>query len=84
MIESAASALKADGGRIAVTAYTDRTGDLSHNEELAKNRAVAVRDALVKAGVPLASIEMRPPSMVETGAANTTDANARRVEISRP
>ena len=84
VIDSAASALKADGGRIAVTAYTDRTGDLSHNEELAKNRAVAVRDALVKAGVPLASIEMRPPSMVETGAANTTDANARRVEISRP
>lgn len=84
VIESAAAALKSDGGKIAVTAYTDRTGDLSHNEQLAKNRAVAVRDALVKAGAPLSSIEMRPPSMVETGAANTTDANARRVEISRP
>jgi outer membrane protein OmpA-like peptidoglycan-associated protein len=82
-IESAAAALKTDGGKIAVTAYTDRTGDLAHNQQLARNRAVAVRDALVKAGVPEANIEMRPPSMVETGAADTMDANARRVEISR-
>lgn len=83
VIQNAAAALKADGGKIAVTAYTDRTGDLAHNQELAKNRAVAVRDALVKAGVPMANIEMRPPAMVEVGAANTKDADARRVEISR-
>ncbi|CAN7572357.1 DUF2853 family protein [Phenylobacterium sp. LjRoot219] len=83
VIEKAAAAFKADGGRIAVTAYTDRTGDLAHNQELARNRAVAVRDALVNAGVPLASIEMRPPATVEIGAANTMDADARRVEIGR-
>jgi outer membrane protein OmpA-like peptidoglycan-associated protein len=83
VIQDAAAALKTDGGKVAITAYTDRTGDLAHNQELAKNRAVAVRDALVSAGVPLANIEMRPPAMVETGATNTMDADARRVEISR-
>ena len=83
MIEAAAASLKGDGGKASITAYTDRTGDLAHNQELAKNRAVAVRDALVTAGVPTANIEMRPPAMVEAGAANTMDADARRVEINR-
>ena len=83
VIEAAAASLKTDGGKASITAYTDRTGDLAHNQELAKNRAVAVRDALVAAGVPTANIEMRPPAMVEAGAANTMDADARRVEINR-
>ncbi|RYF97244.1 MAG: OmpA family protein [Caulobacteraceae bacterium] len=83
VIQAAAASLKGDGGKVSVTAYTDRTGDLAHNQELAKNRAVAVRDALVTAGVPTANIEMRPPAMVEAGAANTMDADARRVEINR-
>jgi outer membrane protein OmpA-like peptidoglycan-associated protein len=83
VIQNAAAALKADGGKISITAYTDRTGDLAHNQELARNRAVAVRDAFVRAGVPVANIEMRPPAMVEIGAADTMDANARRVEIGR-
>ncbi|ATQ42056.1 DUF2853 family protein [Caulobacter mirabilis] len=84
-IEAAAGALKAEGGgKATVTAYTDRTGNLAQNQELAKNRAKAVRDALVKAGVPLADIEMRPPATVETGAAGTKDAEARRVDIGRP
>ena len=80
VIEAAAASLKT-GGKVSITAYTDRTGDLAHNQELAKNRAIAVRDALVTAGVPATSIEMRPPAMVEAGAANTMDADARRVEI---
>lgn len=83
VIQAAAASLKGDGGKVSITAYTDRTGDLAHNQELAKNRAVAVRDALVTAGVPTANIEMRPPAMVEAGAANTMDADARRVEINR-
>lgn len=83
VIEAAAASLKGDGGKVSITAYTDSTGDLAHNQELAKNRAVAVRDALVTAGVPTANIEMRPPAMVEAGAANTMDADARRVEINR-
>jgi hypothetical protein len=49
---------------------------------LAKSRALAVRDALKAAGVPEASLELRPPMFVETGAGGS-DAGARRVEISR-
>lgn len=75
---------KAASAKIAITGYTDKTGDQKANEELAKNRAKAVRDALTAAGVPVANIEMRPPTFVEIGA-NTTagDADARRVEISK-
>ena len=77
-----ADLIKKDGLKVVVTGYTDRTGDMAKNEELAKSRASAVRDALKAAGVAEASIEMKPPMMVEVGAAGG-DAEARRVEISR-
>ncbi|WP_082602100.1 DUF2853 family protein [Phenylobacterium sp. Root700] len=80
-IATAAGAITASAAKIAITAYTDKTGDLTKNQELAKNRAKAVRDALMAAGVPQASIEMRPPLSVEIGAAGTSDAQSRRVEI---
>ena len=79
-IRTAAEAIKQAGARIAITGYTDRQGDLAHNQELAKTRAQAVRDALVRAGVPVANIEMRPPMTVEIGASGP-DADARRVQI---
>ncbi len=81
-IGAAADLIKKDNLMVAVTGYTDRTGDAAKNEELAKARATAVRDALKAAGVAEASIEMRPPMFVEVGAAGS-DAEARRVEISR-
>lgn len=82
-INAAASAANAGGARLAITGYTDRTGDLAQNQALARNRAVAVRDALIAAGVSEANIEMRPPAMVETGSTNAPELDARRVEISR-
>ena len=81
-IAAAADAVKKDGLKVAVTGYTDKTGDTAKNEELAKARAKAVRDALAAAGVPEAAIEMRPPLFVEVGA-GASDAEARRVEISK-
>lgn len=84
-ITGALDEIKKDAGaKIAITGYTDTTGDQKANEELAKNRATAVRDALTSAGVPLVNIEMRPPVYVEIGA-NTQagDAQARRVEITK-
>ena len=66
---------------MAITGYTDKTGDTAKNEELAKNRALAVRDALKNAGVPDTAVEMKPPAFVEAGGA-TSNAEARRVEIS--
>ena len=77
-----ADLIKKDGLKVVVTGYTDRTGDMAKNEELAKSRAAAVRDALKAAGVAEVNIEMKPPMMVEVGAAGG-DAEARRVEISR-
>jgi outer membrane protein OmpA-like peptidoglycan-associated protein len=81
-IAAVAELAKRDNLQISVTGYTDRTGDAVKNEELAKQRAAAVRDALKAAGVPEASLEMRPPMFVETGTAGS-DAEARRVEISK-
>ena len=82
-IAAAAEAIKKDALKVSITGYTDTTGDMAKNQELAKNRAKAVRDALTAAGVPVASIEMKPPLSVETGAAGASDAEARRVEISK-
>ncbi|MGA8053220.1 MAG: OmpA family protein, partial [Burkholderiales bacterium] len=66
---------------VVVTGYTDRTGDLASNEELARNRAKAVKDALVAAGVAETRITLAKPVFVEIGAGK--DAEARRVEISK-
>ena len=84
-ITAALDEIKKDAGaKIAITGYTDKTGDQTANEDLAKNRAVAVRDALTAAGIANANIEMRPPAFVEVGAnATAGDAQARRVEISK-
>jgi outer membrane protein OmpA-like peptidoglycan-associated protein len=81
-IGAAADLIKKDNLKVTLTGYTDKTGDVAKNEELAKNRAAAVRDALKAAGVPETSIDMKPPMFVETGAAGS-DAEARRVEISK-
>ncbi len=81
-IGGVADLIKKDGLKVNLTGYTDKTGDVAKNEELAKSRATAVSDALKAAGVPEASIEMKPPMFVEIGAAGG-DAEARRVEISK-
>jgi outer membrane protein OmpA-like peptidoglycan-associated protein len=81
-IAAAADAIKQGGLKVALTGYTDKTGDVAKNEELAKNRAAAVRDALQAAGVDAAGIEMKAPMFVEVGATGG-DAEARRVEITK-
>ena len=51
-IAAVAEHLKANAGdAVQLSGFTDSTGDATANAELAKNRAVAVRDALVAAGV---------------------------------
>jgi outer membrane protein OmpA-like peptidoglycan-associated protein len=77
-IATAAAAVKAGTARVDLTGYTDKTGDPAKNEELAKERAMAVRQALVAAGVPESAIGMKPPAFV-TGAVD--DRMARRVDI---
>jgi OmpA-OmpF porin, OOP family len=73
-----ASTVRASGTPVAVTGYTDRSGTEQQNLELAKNRADAVRAALISEGLPESRIEMKAPTVV-TGAGGPNEA--RRVEI---
>lgn len=61
-----------------ISGYHDPTGDQAANEELARNRAASVRDALVAAGIEESRINMEKP-VVTTG--DGTLADARRVEV---
>ena len=67
------------GRKVLVSGFHDATGDAAQNAELAKQRAMAVRDALVAAGVADAQIELKKPEQTLAGG---SDAEARRVEVS--
>ena len=64
--------------KIDISGYTDATGDPVKNEDLAKERAKAVREALKTAGVPEERINMKKPEAI-TGSG--TETEARRVEV---
>mgnify|MGYP006192062369 CR=1 FL=1 len=66
------------GARLVLSGFHDATGDPASNAELAKQRALAVRDALVGAGVAEASVELKKPEVSTGSGAN---AEARRVEV---
>jgi cytochrome c oxidase subunit 2 len=64
--------------KLAVSGFHDKSGNLEQNAELAKQRAFAVRDALVAAGIAETRIELRKPQDMVGG----NDAReARRVEV---
>ncbi len=71
-------AMKDGDRRVVVSGFHDATGDAAVNTELAKQRAQAVRDALVAAGAPEDRIELRKPELTQ-GDGNS--AEARRVEV---
>jgi K(+)-stimulated pyrophosphate-energized sodium pump len=72
--------LKANSGAMAVlSGFHDPTGNKASNEELALNRARAVRAALEKAGIPKERVEMAKPAETTGGGA---PEEARRVEVS--
>jgi outer membrane protein OmpA-like peptidoglycan-associated protein len=80
VIASVGEAIKKDATKLIITGYADKTGDEKMNEELSKNRAMAVKDALIAAGVKEDAIEMKKPIFM-TGALD--DKEARRVDINR-
>lgn len=61
-----------------VSGYHDPTGDKAHNEELSRQRAQTVKDAMMAAGVPESQIDMVKP--IETTGSGDM-AEARRVEV---
>lgn len=67
------------GKKVIISGFHDATGGAAINAELARQRALAVRDALKAAGVADSQIRLqKPEQMAGTG----SDAEARRVEIS--
>lgn len=66
------------GQKLVISGFHDSTGDPAKNAELAKQRALAVRDALKTAGVAESGIELKKP---ETATGSGNNAEARRVEV---
>lgn len=66
------------GGRLVLSGFHDAQGSASVNAEVAKRRALAVRDALVAQGIPLGQIALVKPQVSLGG----SDPKAsRRVDI---
>lgn len=74
-----------NGGEIRIYGHTDSTGSTGHNQELAEQRAAAVRDWLVKnANVDQNRISLHPVGASQPVASNETAKGRqqnRRVEI---
>jgi outer membrane protein OmpA-like peptidoglycan-associated protein len=68
----------AAGRRAAISGYHDATGSVEQNAELAKQRALAVRELLKAQGASEEAIELRKPEL-STGSGS--EAEARRVEV---
>ncbi|HUN93109.1 MAG TPA: OmpA family protein [Burkholderiaceae bacterium] len=62
-----------------ISGFHDASGNAQSNAELAKQRALAVRDALVAAGVAAERVDLEKPQVTTGG---SDPAEARRVEVS--
>ena len=77
-IKTAANALATNkAAKLDISGFADSTGNQDQNAELAKKRALAVRDALKAAGVNEDRINLKKPEFV-VGAAS---ADSRRVDL---
>ena len=75
------AALKANPeAKATISGYHSAAGDLASNQELAKQRAFAVRDAIKAAGIDPERVVLQKPIQTEANAAGE-DPKARRVEI---
>lgn len=63
-----------------ISGYHSATGDAAANHELAKGRAMAVRDALKSAGIAEDRVVLVPPVVEQANVAGE-DPKARRVEV---
>jgi len=80
-LEPLIAALKADPAtKITVSGYHPASGSLAQNQELAKQRAFAVRDAVKAAGIAEDRVVLEKPQSAEANLAGE-DPKARRVEL---
>ncbi|MBQ0934965.1 sodium-translocating pyrophosphatase [Ideonella paludis] len=76
-LSKVAEAAKINPAKLSISGFHDASGDPVKNAELAKERALAVRDALKAAGIAEDRFEMKKPEQINAG----NDAEARRVEV---
>ena len=77
-IDTVLAALKSQPDlKVALSGFADKTGNADKNLALARDRAMAVRDALQSAGVAAERVEMRKPEF----SVGDDSADARRVDI---
>jgi photosynthetic reaction center cytochrome c subunit len=80
-LDPVVAALQANpGAKAKISGYHSATGDLARNQDLAKKRAMTVRDALKKAGVSEERLVLDKPLQTEANVAGEERA-ARRVEV---
>jgi K(+)-stimulated pyrophosphate-energized sodium pump len=81
VIEVIVGQLKADpAAKVNISGYADKTGNADQNLDLAKQRAMAVRDALKAGGIADERLVLLKPEFVIAG---TAEAEARRVEVNK-
>ena len=68
----------AAGKKAVISGFHDVTGEPARNEELAKQRALRVRDALTALGIGEDKLDLRKPAVTTADGSN---AEARRVEV---
>ena len=73
----AAALAAAPAANVLLSGYHDETGGAAVNAEVARQRALSVRDALVGAGIPESRVLLRRPAVTLGG---SDAAEARRVE----
>jgi len=85
VLDAAVETLKAEGGiNVVVEGHTDSKGSEEYNVSLAQRRAAAVKQYLVKRGIPAARITTEGIGESQPVASNDTDdgrAQNRRVEL---
>jgi photosynthetic reaction center cytochrome c subunit len=81
-LEQLIAALAGDpAAKVTISGFHSASGDLASNQELAKQRAFAVRDAFKSAGVAEERVVLDKPQSAEANLAGE-DPKARRVEVS--
>jgi outer membrane protein OmpA-like peptidoglycan-associated protein len=68
------------GAKASISGFHSASGELAANQQLAKDRAVKVRDAIVAAGVAPGRVVLDKPLQTEANLSGE-DPAARRVEV---
>ncbi len=80
MAQLVASMAANPAATVTISGYHSASGEVAANQELAKQRAIAVRDSLVAGGVATERVLLEKPVQVESNLAGE-DPAARRVEV---